>query len=132
MRCILIDPEMGWWKEIEIEGEEDVKRLLGAKELERPALKLGDEYYGCWCDADAREKTSRRDTVVMRVKKRFKRGWRFFGCIAGPVVIHLNKGLEDVDIAFISRRILTYNDEEKSPFLLVEDYRNMMYEDTDP
>lgn len=132
MRCLLIDPDRGWWQECEVEGEEDARRILGAEELERPALKLGDEYYGCWCDAEGRSKASGPDTVVMRVRKRFGRGWRFFGYVAGPVIIHLNKGLEDLDIAFISKRILMHDDERKTPFLLVEDFRDMAYEDSDP
>lgn len=129
---MLIDPRIGWWKEVDINGEEDVKRILGAEELERPALRLGKEYYGCWCDADAREGPHGPDCVVMRIKKGLSRRWRYFGYVSGPVLIHLNKGLEDVDFEFLKGRIFTHDDSDRTPFLLVDDFQNVVYEDTDP
>ena len=129
MRGVLIKD--GWWKIAEPKDEEELRGLLGAKEMERPALKLGDEYYGCWCDADGREKDYGLDTVVMRIKKGVTRKYHYYGYVIGPVFIHLNRGLDDGDIRRIVSRIFLHNDGE-TPFLLVDDFQNVAYEDTDP
>ena len=60
MRGILIKD--GWWKEADPKDEDELKALLGATEIERIALKVGDQYYGCACDADARSKTTAPET----------------------------------------------------------------------
>lgn len=129
MRGVLIKD--GWWRIAEPKDEEELRELLGAKEMERPALKLGDEYYGCWCDADARERTKEPDTVVMRIRKGVTRRYRYYGYVAGPVFIHLNRGLDDGEIGRIASRIFIHDD-GTSPFLLVDDFRNVAYEETDP
>lgn len=130
MKGILIRHD-GWWSVEDPKDEEELKQMLNATALERPALRVGAEYYGCVCDADARAKLpdDTCDTVVMRIRKRFKD--RLYGYVAGDVFIYLNKGLDDVDIDFISKRIFIHKD-GITPFLLVEDFRNMMYEETDP
>lgn len=129
MRGVLIKD--GWWKVAEPKDEEELRGLLGAKEIERPALRLGREYYGCACDADARSKTKAPDTVVMRIRKGLRRKYRYFGYVAGPVFIYLNKGLDASDVDFIAKRIFIHND-GTSPFLLVDDFQNVAYEETDP
>lgn len=131
MRGILIDPRTGWWREENPRDLEEIKGLLSADELENAALKLGAEYYGCYCDAEAREKDYGPDTVVMRIKKGLRRKVRYFGYIAGPVFIYLNKGLEDIDVEFIKKRIILHSDGD-SPCLIVEDFQDMTYEVTDP
>ena len=116
----------GWYEIVETD---DPASLLGAEETETPALKVGEEIYGCVCDRNARESgLYKKDTVVLR-RKRFLGKDRFYGYVMGPVFIYLNRGLDDLDIEFLRRRILLH---EEEPFLLVEDFVNMVYDDTDP
>ena len=119
----------GWYDIVETD---DPGRLLDADEIEVPALKIGPQgrYYGCICDANAREKGACRDEyVLMHIKKRFRKH-RFFGYVMGPVFIFLNRGLSDDDIAYIRRHIIL--DGAETPHLIVEDFQNVCYEHSDP
>ena len=119
----------GWYDIIETD---DPVKLLGAEEIEVPALKVGAKgrYYGCICDANARETGACKDEyIVMRIKRKLRKS-RFFGYVMGPVFIFLNKGLSDEDIAYIRRHIIL--DSNEVPHLIVEDFRNMFYEHSDP
>lgn len=130
MRGILIRHN-GWWSVEDPKDEEELKRLLGAQEIERPALKMGTWYYGCACDADARDKNGFKEgdeTVVMMIRKMLRT--RFFGYIAGDVFIYLNKGLDDDDIERIKRRIFLKG-KDRTPFLVVDDFQNYEYEEAD-
>jgi len=132
MRGIFIDPEKGWWEERDPKDTEEIKEMLGAEFLENPALKVGGEYFGCYCDRDAREHETHPDTVVMRIRKGFRKRHRYFGYVAGPVFIYLNRGLDDIEVEFLRRRIFLHEDAARTPFLLVEDFQDMLYEESDP
>lgn len=54
MRGILIDEN--WWRIVDPKDTEELKSLLGAERLERPAIKIAGHFFGCYCDADARTK----------------------------------------------------------------------------
>lgn len=130
MKGVLIKD--GWWKVAEPVDLEEAARLIGADRIEVPALKMGTHYYGCVCDAEGRSKAPEGtpETVVMRIRKGLMRRWRFYGYITGPVFIFLNKGLEDTDVECIRRRIFLNDSDD--PFVVVDDFRDMAYEPTDP
>lgn len=69
---------------------------------------------------------------MMLVRKRFWRKSRIFGYVAGPVFIHLNKGLDDDDIEIIKDRIQVIRGGDYSTHLVVDNFQHMCYEDTDP
>ena len=133
MRGMLIDPVQGWWRECDPRDEEEIKGLLRADELENTALKVGEEYYGCWCDRHGRDegKGYRKETVVLRRREGLRRKWHYYGYIMGPVFIYLNRGLSDLDVEFLKGRLILHSDGD-SPCIIVEDFQNMAYEPTDP
>ena len=118
----------GWYDIVETD---DPASLIGAEEIEIPALKVGSgRYYGCICDANARESGACRDEyVVMHIKKRLRKH-RFFGYVMGPVFVYLNRGLSDEDIAYLRKHIVP--DQREVPHLIVEDFQDMAYERSDP
>ena len=68
----------------------------------------------------------------MRIRKGLSRRYRYFGYVAGPVFIYLNKGLDDLDVKFLAARILIHRDDALTPCLVADDLRNAVYGDTDP